>query len=212
MEIVFFVLTLAVIFTPVFLIGRWILGPIDQAARQRQAPVRFSIGDFLCLFLAVQIPLTAVYQLIDEEVRGAFWVFTIISWIVAPTIWYACARALSKAGVLNGRHRFIFLGVVMPVVYYGLIPFVLLTVAAVIRLYVAESTPLDKYALWLVTVWLLLAGVFYLCGLLTRWMVRRAHGCQDVNILAGGSDASIDSALPPTLGGASHWQDNSTVG
>src|SRR5262245_34409327 len=118
---------LAVIFAPIWFIGRWILAPIDQAGKSRKAPVRFSIGDFLCLFLALQLPLTGAYQFIDKEDRGPFWMVTFISWIVAPTIWWACARALSKAGVVNGRHRFVFLGLIMPAVYYGLIPFILLS-------------------------------------------------------------------------------------
>ena len=47
---------------PIIWISRQILAPIDRAAKFRKAPVRFSIGDFLCLFLAIQIPLAAVHR------------------------------------------------------------------------------------------------------------------------------------------------------
>ena len=193
---------LAVIFTPVVLIGRWILGPIDRAARFRQAPVRFSIGDFLCLFLAVQLPLTAAYQFVDEEDRGLFWVFSVSSWIIAPIIWWACARALSRAGVVNGRHRFIFLGLVMPVVYYGLLPFVLLAVIGVFALLAGGAggrNQFDRYAYWLAPVWLMLAVVLFLCGLLTRWMMRQTNRGLNVECEDGESHPSVESELPAAL-------------
>src|SRR3954462_15915738 len=49
------------------LIGTAILAPIDRAAKSRHAPVRFSICDFLCLFLAIQIPLSALHRFIGQH-------------------------------------------------------------------------------------------------------------------------------------------------
>src|SRR5215212_3182904 len=99
---------------PIFWIARRILSPIDEAAKFRQAPVRFSIGDFLCLFLAIQIPLAAVHRFMREDTIEAYWLFTIITWLVAPVIWFAGARTLSKAQVSTNSHRFVFLGLIMP--------------------------------------------------------------------------------------------------
>src|SRR3954470_22393727 len=76
---------------PITWIARQILSPIDRAAKFRKAPVRFSIGDFLCLFLAIQIPLAAVHHVAGEDTIGLYWTFTIITWLVAPVIWYAGA-------------------------------------------------------------------------------------------------------------------------
>jgi hypothetical protein len=160
-------------FVPIVLIGRWILGPIDRAARSREAPVRFSIGDFLCLFLAVQIPLTVIYQFVGEDERPLYWLFTIITWIMAPIIWFACARALSKAGVTANKHRVVFLGLVMPVVYYALVPFVILTIFGVGSL-MTESAADTRQTAWLVAAWLALVGMFFACGLFTRWIVSHA--------------------------------------
>src|SRR6478735_5054460 len=73
---------------PLIWIARRILSPIDRAAKFREAAVRFSIGDFLCLFLAIQIPLAAVYRFMGEATIQAYWAFTIITWLVAPVIWF----------------------------------------------------------------------------------------------------------------------------
>jgi hypothetical protein len=159
---------------PFVLIGRWILGPIDQAAKSREAPVRFSIGDFLCLFLAVQIPLTAIYQFVGEDEKPVFWLFTIITWLVAPVIWFACARALSKAGVTRGKHRILFLALVMPIVYYALLPFVILSMVGIGALVVGNAAGPWQTG-WLVVAWVVVAGTLYVCGLYTRWMISLAE-------------------------------------
>src|SRR5687767_15253695 len=75
---------------------RRILRPIDQLAKAGKAAFRFSIGDFLCLFWVVQIPLAFVFQLDAEETAIQYWVLTVMVWAVAPLVWITCARALSK--------------------------------------------------------------------------------------------------------------------
>ncbi len=103
----------------------WILSPIDQRRKSRKIPVRFSIGDFLCLFVILQPPLLASRFLstrfVNEVEQRSFWTMTIIIWIIAPLIWFTCARALTRAEILNGLHRSVFLGLIVPLVYYGLI-------------------------------------------------------------------------------------------
>jgi hypothetical protein len=211
MEVLIIIPVLAAFFAPMVFIGRWILTPIDWAAKSRKAPVRFSIGDFLCLFLALQLPLTAAYQFIDEEERRPFWLFTIVSWVVAPTIWYACARALSKAGVMNGRHRFIFLGLIMPAVYYGLIPFTVLTMFGVFGLFLGNELGFQRNA-WLVLVWLALASAYFVSGVFSRWMLRQVHPAHDVSISHFELLAEEGSALSPALMDGSHRECDPAVG
>ncbi len=59
-EVVSFLLLAAIgiaaAIAPLIWVARTILAPIDRAAKFRVAPVSFSIGDFLCLFLAIQLP------------------------------------------------------------------------------------------------------------------------------------------------------------
>jgi len=170
-------------------IGRWIVVPLDRAAKGHKAPMRFSIGDFLCLFLAVQIPLAAIHVLVREEERRVFWVFTVITWIVGPVIWYVCTQALSKAGVSHGRHRVAFLGVVLPIVYYGLFPFVFLPVMGVAAAVNGDSVPLSNVG-GLVALWVTLGMLLALSGLYTRWLVRQVG--MEPEIAAGGDNVGLD--------------------
>jgi hypothetical protein len=160
-------ITLAV--APIFCIARLILAPIDQAAKFRKAPVRFSIGDFLCLFLAIQIPLAGAHRFLGQDTMEAYWTFTIVTWLVAPVIWYAGARTLSKAQVTRNSHRFVFLGLIMPLVYYGLIPFTVLGFTLLSPLVGQTNLPFR----WLLSAWFLLAALFFVSGRFVRWMLQR---------------------------------------
>ena len=178
MNVVFAVLILVLVVltgvTPIFWTIRRILRPIDQAAKDRNAPFRFSIGDFLCLFWVVQLPLTFVFRLSGEETLAAYWLFTVVIWAVAPIVWITCARALSKAGVSAGKHRFIFLAIVVPTVYYGLFPFIGLSWAGIATFSMEGLQPLlqDKTAaLW----WLVLAIALILSGFYSPWIVRQSQ-------------------------------------
>src|SRR5688572_5942452 len=130
------VLCLIVVITtlPLMWTVRRILRPVDQAAKERDAPFRFSLGDFLCLFWVVQLPLAFVMQIEGEETEPFFWVLTCVVWMVAPLVWVTCARALSKAGISAGKHRIFFLAIVLPTVYYGLFPFIGLSWAGAVRI------------------------------------------------------------------------------
>lgn len=173
MEFVIFAIALALFVLGVVGIGKWILGPIDRAAKLRNAPVRFSIADFLCLFIVVQIPLAAAFQFSQEEETAAFyWLLTAITWIIAPVIWLAATRALSKAGVSAGRHRLMFMGLIVPIAYYGLIPFVIMSMAGPVAIFTNEWPRIDGFH-WYIVVWLLLGVLLYLSGLFTQWLVRQ---------------------------------------
>jgi hypothetical protein len=171
--IVLAVASVSAFLIPIVLIAGWILKPLDRAAKFRRAPVRFSIGDFLCLFLAIQIPLSAVYRFIEPGEESLFWLFFIITWIVGPLIWYSGARTLSKAGVVRGAHRFAFLGLVMPLVYYGFLPFSFLTMTILLNLVGVEDFSIPRMG-WVWGSWIFLATLYWLSGALTRVMVLRA--------------------------------------
>lgn len=152
--------------------GKWILGPIDRAAKLRQAPARVSIGDLLCLFVVVQLPLSLVSQLRghqDTEVH--FWILTVLAWVVAPIIWIACALALSRAGITSGKHRFAFMGLVLPVVYYGLIPFMVLSLIGVLACLFEGRLDLTRNWPWVIG-WASLGLALFASGRYTNWLVR----------------------------------------
>jgi hypothetical protein len=150
-----------------------ILRPVDHAARERNLPFRFSMGDFLCLFWVVQLPLAFVYRIEGRETESFYWILTVVVWGVAPVVWVTCARALSKAGVSEGKHRFIFLGIVVPTVYYGLFPFIGLSWAGAVAIgfegmdYFLQHRSL--ILLWMFLMFALIASGFY-----SPWMVAHA--------------------------------------
>jgi hypothetical protein len=154
----------------VYLLGRWVLGPIDRAAKARRAPVRFSIADFLCLFVAVQLPLTLVARMRSDDTEPYFWFFAILAWVVAPVIWIACAAALSRAAITKGSQRLIFMGLVLPVAYYGLIPFVVIAAMTVIMTCEGQSKEITKYP-GTIFLWMLTGIAIFVCGLYTRRLV-----------------------------------------
>jgi hypothetical protein len=151
---------------------RRILGPIDRLAKARNAAFRFSIGDFLCLFWVVQIPLAFVFQLDAEETAIPYWVFTVMVWAVAPLVWITCARALSKAGIFAGIHRYIFLGLVVPIAYYGLFPFIGLSWGGIAVLTLEGIPGVLRHKL-AAAIWTGLALALVMSGLYTPWLVRR---------------------------------------
>ena len=152
-------------------VSRWILVPIDEAAKFRKAPAAFSIGDFLCLFVAVQVPLAAVYRVLGDDDNSYYWVFTILTWLIAPVIWIACARALSKAGVINAWHRIVFLGLIVPLVYYGLFPFTIIGIAFLARLFDPSLMPVGPFA----AAWIVLCLLFVCSGFFVRWMLSKTN-------------------------------------
>jgi hypothetical protein len=165
---------IAVALAPLFWLSKRILAPIDRAAKFRKSPVRFSIGDFLCLFLAIQIPLAAVHGFLSDDTMQAYWAFTIVTWVVGPIVWYAGARTLSKAQIKTSSHRFIFLGLIMPLVYYGLVPFSLLGLGFCAPLVGQFDLPLR----WMLPTWMVLAAMFYLSARFVSWMLQQVPAAQ----------------------------------
>jgi hypothetical protein len=161
---------LAIIGPSTFIV-RWILAPIDRAAKFRKAPARFSIGDFLCLFLAIQIPLAVIYRFVDSDESQFYWLFTIATWIVGPVMWVTGARTLSKAGIEASGERFVFLGLIMPIVYYGLLPFTILGIRIAMMLCGAQSISQSAFSVF--AAWGALAVLLALSAMFTARMVRQ---------------------------------------
>jgi hypothetical protein len=153
----------------VYVGGRWILGPIDRAAKRRISAPRITISDCLCLFVAVQLPLAFIRRIRSDETEVHFWIFMVLSWIIAPVIWISCARALSRGGITGGVHRFLFMALVLPIAYYGLVPFVLLTAAAAIQIVFGEGGFLLSRPWWIVG-WLATGTAIVAAGSYTHWL------------------------------------------
>jgi hypothetical protein len=89
--------------------------------------------------------------------------------MIGPLTWITCARTLSKAGVVKSLHRLMFMGFVMPVVYYGLFPFTWLSVNIVLLAYGGRDprTPTN----WVFGSWSLLALLLILSWYFTKYIV-----------------------------------------
>jgi hypothetical protein len=198
-------------FAAIYGLGKWILGPIDRAAKALRAPVRFAVSDFLCLFVAVQLPLTLVARLQDEDTEGLYWTFTVLAWIVAAAIWVSCAVAISRAGITSGWHRLIFMGLVLPIVYYGLIPFALMPVIAFGALWNGNPDEILGSP-WLILVWLFMGVALFGCGVYTHRLVRSAKAGAAAR--ANDADQSVDQtgASAPLAGSSSTSGHSSHLG
>jgi hypothetical protein len=121
------------------------------------------------LFVAVQLPLAFVRRLRSDETEAVFWCFVILTWIIAPVVWLSCARALSRGGIGGGAHRFLFMALVLPVAYYGLVPFVILTAMAAIQIIVGEGAYLLSHPWWIVA-WVCTGAAIVGAGRYTHWL------------------------------------------
>ena len=120
-------------------IGRWIVGPLDRAARHRMRPTQFTMIDFLSLMFLFQLPMAAVrgWASVRED-RTAF-VFYAFGWLATSAMWGVSVRTLSRAGVKNIWRRAIFLALVLPAAYFGSIAFTVIIALGSISLFVEES-------------------------------------------------------------------------
>jgi hypothetical protein len=98
----------------------------------------------------------------------------LLVWAIAPLVWITCARALSKAGITAGKHRIIFLAVVLPTVYYGLFPFIGMSWAGVVNFAVKGPQFFQQYSS-AVAWWVLLVIALVVCGFYSPWMIRQVH-------------------------------------
>lgn len=102
------------------LVGKWIVGPLDVAARKSQAPIRFQMSDLLTLAAQLQVALMLPIYIADSGLRemsigiGALIIGSVTVW------WAGCVTALSRAGVVSGWKRAAFILVALPAALGGL--------------------------------------------------------------------------------------------
>jgi hypothetical protein len=151
--------------------GAWVVRPVDRAARGRRYPPQFSLFDFLCLFVLIQLPTGLVHGLLDARKElAAICILDAFGWGACSAMWWVSVRTLSQAGVSNPRHRAVFLLVALPIAVFGAIalPAVLVTMVA---LAVAPPSSGRAAVALLAGVAIALFVAIYLCGRYTRWML-----------------------------------------
>ena len=55
MDFLFLLAIVVVCSIPAWFTLKWVFGPLDRAAKNRKYPIQFSLADFLCLFVEIQL-------------------------------------------------------------------------------------------------------------------------------------------------------------
>jgi hypothetical protein len=150
--------------------GAWVVVPVDRAAKGRRHPPQFSLFDFLCLFILIQLPTGLIHGLMEADEQETIWILTLYGWGACGGMWWMSVRALSQAGVSNPRHRAVFLLAALPIAVFGAIALPIVVVATVVA---AANLPRSGRGTvaWLAFAAVALFAAIYLCGRYTRWML-----------------------------------------
>ncbi|HID76714.1 MAG TPA: hypothetical protein EYP56_12050 [Planctomycetaceae bacterium] len=149
----------------------WVFRPLDKAARRRRHVTQFTLADFFCLFLVLQLTLGFNHLVLphDEPIIYALDAF---GCLCLGALWWASVRSLSAAGVRRLWHRSLFLLVVVPLTLSAAVPGVLVAVCVVAA--VITDAPSDPGFWWLAAADVPLAMAVWVLGLFTRYMLARA--------------------------------------
>jgi len=104
-------------------VANWVFGPIVRAGKERRLPPQYSITDFLCLFLLIQLPMALIHGYLQPAqsgflpggATGVVWLLDGYAWLACGALWWGSVRGLSRAGIRNPWSRICFLVVVLPV-------------------------------------------------------------------------------------------------
>ena len=110
-------LLIAVLVAVIVLSGGWTLRPLDQAAKNSTRRPQFTLVDFFCLFILIQLPTGLIHGWLPDY--PAIWLLDAFAWGACGMMWWISVRTLSRAGVQNPWHRGIFLVLALPIAYFG---------------------------------------------------------------------------------------------
>jgi len=163
-------LTVLSSFVAAILAGRWILSPVDRAARHLELPTQFVISDLLALFFLFHLMTGLIHWIVPEEPPGLRWALDVYAWVACGLMWGKSVQALSRGGITRVVHRVIFLAFVLPVAYFGSLTLPLLLGLIVLPL-CGLSGPTGENATVLLMTLLGLSAAMFACGVFTRRMV-----------------------------------------
>jgi hypothetical protein len=155
-------------------VGTWIVGPMDKAARNIQAPTQFYVSDALGLALLLQLATLLPAWIIRHspgQISTAVFVGALV-WGATAIIWWASIGSMSRAGVRQLSKRFVFSVVVLPLALACIAGPIIITatlVGAVARL---VEHPADwPFAAILAAGDLAIFGLAYLGRRATLWVL-----------------------------------------
>ena len=160
----------------IVVVARWILRPLDRAAKGREAPAQFTLVDFLCLVFMAQLPTGLVQWMFYGSGReqGAALGICVFAWIACGLLWWTAIRTLGRAGIHGTWQRAGFLALVLPVTIFGIIGFLPLSFAVLAVAFSGEASWRGlRFGLALLAEGGLI-GALYACARYTRWLVASA--------------------------------------
>jgi hypothetical protein len=175
------IIGLSVLGFVVFTIGaclKWVIGPLDRAAKDRQYPVQYSLADLLCVFVLVQLVIGLSHWATCDSQQPtaiAILILDVVLAAVAAVVWWKFVRTLSRAGILIVWHRCVILVIILPAAVVG-------SIAVMFLFFVALATIQSQNII--VGIWLLLAeipviGIQYAMGRFTRRIAASAEKERD---------------------------------
>ena len=171
MTLLMLLLGVCVVAAPVG-IARWVLRPLDEAARRSRMRLQFTVLDFLCLFVLVQVPMALIHGISRYTPTIVIALADAFSWLCVGSMWFAGVWAMSRAGIHRAADRCLFLVVVLPVSIISVLEFP--GWVLVVHLMTAFSRPLQEMLPSIVVLTVALAGV-YPAGAFMRRMVARTE-------------------------------------
>jgi len=174
-EILLFLAAIFAVVAVIVLCVRWILRPVDQAAKDLQRPTQFTIVDFLCLFFVLQLFMALTHSFIPTSGRVGMettilWAMDIYGWISFGAMWMVSVQKLSRAAITHTWHRAAFLALVLPVAFFCSIAVPILVVVFCGRI-IFDHVGFDSNGLILLALTAAGTTAIVLAGRYTRWMV-----------------------------------------
>lgn len=108
----------------------WVLGPLEQRGKRGQRRLQFTLGDWICLALMIQLWAAMVHSFVAIDGGGGALIMDIYGWGLGVILWFGVVQRLSAAGIRKTWYRGVALVVIYPLNVLGAIiaPSLLVTI------------------------------------------------------------------------------------
>jgi hypothetical protein len=151
-------------------IGRYILGPLDSAARHRRRPTQFTLADFLALMFLFQLPVALIRLMVQHDPPGMGLLYG-FAWVASSLMWGLSVQTLSRAGIVTPWRRVVFLSAVLPIAYFGSVAFLGAALLGTVAIFFEGGAPGITGFWWFIAVGASLPAGFYWAARFVRTMV-----------------------------------------
>lgn len=120
-----------------YLIGMFVFGPIHARAFLKPPQTSYRIADVIILLLQLQLAGGVLFALFEFFERGSDAErlgIPLVVWLLLTFWWWTGVRMLARAKVHYSPHRWLFLGVFVPLGYAATIGLLLLPLTTIISL------------------------------------------------------------------------------